>query len=596
MPALRTAAALMGVTAALAGPALAFSGAAHAADAGAVPGELIVRFSEDAGPADRAAARQDAGVELERPLAGGGLQLVQVDDGQAIQAVAEELEDSPQVLYAEPNFVRRIEALPDDPLFPGLWGLDNRGQSVGGVAGTIDADIDAPEAWNLTTGSSAVTAAVVDTGVDVSHADLGSSIWTNPGESGGGRESNGLDDDANGLVDDWRGWDWVTADNLPADENDHGTHAAGTIAASGDNSVGVTGVSWASRVMPLRVLDATGSGSVADLISAYRYAAAKGARIVNASLSGSSFSRAELDAINGAPGTLFVVAAGNGGDDGVGDDLSVAPEYPCAYPAPNIVCVAASDQDDRLAGFSNYGAEAVDLAAPGVRTASTVPGGYARFSGTSMATPHVAGVAALIWALEPTASVTGVKAALLTGTDLRPDLAGRTATGGRLNADLALRATSAFAGLPQATPLPSGTVPIPEGDTRRGVPAGETSSDRTAPRIFLANRSARRLRRALRAGLVLRARCTERCRLNLTVRISSLTARRAGLSRSRRPTIVSRVNVAAGSGARTVRIRLTRRARIRLDRLRRARFEVNAVAADGAGNRGRRSLFVDLRR
>ncbi|MBA2794543.1 MAG: S8 family serine peptidase, partial [Thermoleophilaceae bacterium] len=576
----RTAVALLGAAAILS-PTLALPGPAGAASAGAVPGELIVRFAGDTGPAGRDAIRREAGVTLERSLSGARLQLVQVERGQATQGAAEELEQSPNVLYAEPNYIRRVEALSNDPLFGSLWGLDNQGQTVGGVAGTPDADIDAPEAWNLTTGSPAVTVAVVDSGVDVNHPDLGSSIWTNPGESGAGRESNGVDDDANGLTDDWRGWDWAADDNLPADENDHGTHVSGTIAASGDNATGVTGVSWSSRVMALRVLDASGSGSVADLISAYRYAAAKGARIVNASLGGSSFSRAELDAINAAPNTLFAVAAGNGGDDGVGDDVGTNPQYPCAYPAPNVVCVAASDQNDGLASFSNYGTEAVDLAAPGVRTTSTIPGGgYARFSGTSMATPHVAGVAALIWALEPQASVAGVKAALLDGTDPKPAFAGRTATGGRLNADGALRSAAAFAGsfLPPAPSAPPTSGPVSEPDAPRSAPPGEAIpppepngppatdstlfTDLSPPRVFLANRSATRLRGALRSGLVLRARCTESCRLNLVVRVDSRTARRAGLSRSRGPATLARAAVVASPGARTVRLRFSQRARI----------------------------------
>lgn len=614
MPSRRTTAAFLAAAAVLV-PTLALPGPAGAAAAGEVPGELIVRFTGESGPAGRDAVRQEAGVKLERSLTGAGLQLVQVESGQNIREAAEELQRSPKVLYAEPNFVRRIEAVPNDPLFGNLWGLDNRGQAVGGVAGTVDADIDAPEAWNLTTGSPAVTAAVVDSGVDASHPDLQSSIWTNPGESGAGRESNAVDDDGNGLTDDWRGWDWAADDNLPRDENNHGTHVSGTIAASGDNAIGITGVSWSSRVMALRVLDANGSGSVADLVSAYRYAAAKGARIVNASLGGSSFSRAELDAINAAPNTLFVVAAGNGGADGIGDDVSVAPEYPCAYPAPNIVCVAASDQNDGLASFSNFGAESVDLAAPGVRTASTVPGGgYSLFSGTSMATPHVAGVAALIWAREPGASVSGVKAALLAGTDAKPAFTGRTVTGGRLNADLALRSAAGSAGfpLPPAPSPPPVTGPIPEDDVPRSAPPGEAVTspdpatspatnplpfiDRLAPRVVLANLSSKRLRRALRSGLVLRARCTERCRLNLTVRVDSRTARRSRLSRSPGPATLARVAVVAGLGARTVRVRFTRRARNRLARLPRVRFDVQAVATDAAGNRSRRSLRVYLRR
>ncbi|MGI9094917.1 MAG: S8 family peptidase, partial [Thermoleophilaceae bacterium] len=509
-------------------------------------------------------------------------------------------------------FIREAQAVPNDPGFSNLYGLNNTGQAVAGVSGTPDADIDAPEAWDLTTGSPDVVVAVVDSGVDVAHPDLSSSIWTNPGESGGGRESNGIDDDANGLVDDFRGWDWVADDNLPADENGHGTHVSGTVTASGNNATGVTGVSWNSRVMPLRVLDAAGSGTVADLVSAYRYAGAKGAPILNASLGGSGFSRAELDAINAAPNTLFVVAAGNGGADGVGDNVDTAPEYPCAYAAANIVCVAASDQNDGLAGFSNFGFNSVDLAAPGVRTLSTVPGGgYQYFSGTSMATPHTAGAAALIWSLEPGASVAGVKSALLGGTDAKSAFTQKTATGGRLDADRSLRVAAGSAG----APLPVAPPPVPSTepsapDPQREAPPGEAgpapapapmpapavSLDRTAPVLSLALASRRRLRAVLSRGLTLRARCSERCGLKLRVMVDGRTAKRARLARSRRPVVVGRTTAVATRRAKTVVIRFTSRARNRLRRLGGVRLTVRAAAGDAAANVRRRSLRILVRR
>ena len=512
------------------------------------PGEIIVRFEPAADARDRLAARVEANVDFERALPLRGVQLVRAEPGQSVPAAEAELERSADVVYAEPNFIRQVQAVPNDPFFSNLYGLQNTGQTVAGVSGTPDADIDAPEAWDLTTGSPQVVVGVVDSGVDVVHPDLSSSIWANPGESGDGRESNGIDDDANGLVDDWRGWDWVADDNLAADENDHGTHVSGTITASGNDATGVTGVSWNSRVMPLRMLDANGSGTVADLVSAYRYARAKGAQIVNASLGGSGFSRAELDAIDGAPNTLFVVAAGNGGDDGVGDDVDTTPEYPCAYAAANIVCVAASDQNDGLAGFSNFGSASVDLAAPGVRTLSTVPGGgYSYFSGTSMATPHTAGVAALIWSLEPGASVAGVKSALLGGTDARSAFTGKTATGGRLNAVRSLQIAAASDGTPQPAPPPA----VPSTDssspdrqrdappeeaepapapapTPNPVPAPAVMLDRSAPVLSLSVAPRRRLRTLLSRGLALRAGCSERCGLKLRIVVNGRTARRSG--------------------------------------------------------------------
>ena len=238
------------------------------------------------------------------------------EGGQSPAEAAQQLERSPNVLYAEPDVPRRAFAVvPDDRYFGRQWSLNNSGQSVAGTAGTVDADIDAPEAWQMTTGSAAVTVAVIDSGVQIDHPDLAAGIWRNPGEAGDRREYNGADDDGNGLVDDWRGWDWVDGDNDPGDANGHGTHVAGTVGARGNDGRGVAGVAWNVSLMPLRTLDADGSGYVSDVIRAYGYAGARKAHVVNASLGGGSFSRAERDAIAAAPQTLFVVAAGNDGAD-----------------------------------------------------------------------------------------------------------------------------------------------------------------------------------------------------------------------------------------------------------------------------------------
>jgi large repetitive protein len=575
---------------------LAAAAPVFAATAESVPGELIVRFAPGVDAPDRAAARVEADVDFERSLPLRGVQLVTAEPGQSVPAAVAELERSADVVYAEPNLIRRAQATPNDPFFPDLWGLHNTGTP----SGTPDADIDAPEAWDLATGSPNVVVGVVDSGVDVTHPDLSSVIWANPGESGG-LASNGLDDDDNGLTDDWRGWDWVDDDNLPADEADHGTHVSGTIAASGNNATGVTGVSWDSRVMPLRMLNADGDGTVADLILAYAYAGAKGAQIVNASLGGADPSNAELDAIQASPNTLFVVAAGNGGADGVGDNVDVAPEYPCAYAAANIVCVAASNRNDGLASFSNFGSTSVDLAAPGVQTRSTVPGGYSLSSGTSMATPHAAGVAALIWSLKPGASVAGVKAALLDGTDSKTAFAGRTVSGGRLNAHRSLQLAEASDGqppavTPQATPsTPASSQPAPA-PAPTPVPAPVLALDHSAPVLSLALAERRRLRTALSRGLALRARCSERCRLSLRMVVDGRTAKRVGLSRTRRAMVVGRATVTVTASARKVALRFGRKARIRLRRLPSFRLTVKAAVGDRAGNVRRRSLRILVRR
>jgi subtilisin family serine protease len=251
-------------------------------------------------------------------------------------------------------------------------------------------------------------------------------MWTNGGEVAG----NGTDDDGNGLVDDARGWDWVQNDGDPNDEAGHGTHVAGIIGSRGNNALGVAGVNWDVRLMSLRVLDAAGSGWTSDVAQAFSYAGQMGADVVNASLAGPSYSTAMLDAIAASPDTLFVVAAGNSSEN-----VEATPSYPCVYPLPNVVCVAATNQASQLSGYSSYGATSVDLAAPGDQILSTWPGGtYNDGWGTSFATPHVAGLAALLKARHPEASALAIENAIMLGVEPLPALAGRTVSGGRLNA------------------------------------------------------------------------------------------------------------------------------------------------------------------
>ncbi len=281
---------------------------------------------------------------------------------------------------------------------------------------------------------------MTDTGVDFGHPDLAAQQWVNAGESCGSTDpgascdqrTDGLDNDGNGYVDDWRGWDFVNGDNNPTDDHDHGTHVAGTIGAVGSNGTGVTGVNWNVKVMALKFLNAAGSGTTADAIAATLYAADNGARVSSNSWGGGPFDQSLLDAIEygAGRGMLFVAAAGN---DGRSNDTTAT--YPSSYASEAIVSVAATDHNDALAFFSNYGAKSVDLGAPGVNILSTTRGGtYAAFQGTSMATPHVSGVAALLAARFPDASPYGLKALLLRSVDPVASLAGRTTSGGRLNA------------------------------------------------------------------------------------------------------------------------------------------------------------------
>ena len=531
---------------------------------------VLVRFASDASPAQRAKMRARADVERDASLAVHGLEVVDPEPGVSVGAAVADLERMDGVLYAEPDRVLHQTTTPDDPLFSSEWGL---------------AAIRAPEAWDVTTGSPQVTVAVVDTGIDASHPDLRPNLWTNPGESGAGRDTNGLDDDGDGLIDDVHGWDFVDGDAQPDDGNGHGTHVSGTIAARGDDGVGVAGVTWSTAIMPLRVLGDDGSGYVSDVVTAYAYAASSGARVVNASLGGGSYSRAEHDAIAAAPNTLFVVAAGN---DGADDD--VTPEYPCDYDLANVVCVAASGRDDTLASFSNYGTTNVDLAAPGVDVVSTWPGGrYVLLDGTSMATPHVTGAAALLLAHDGALTVAGLRAALLSSAHPVPALAGRVATGGRLDAAAALAVPPAPSPAPPEPP--AAPPPAPVSAVVAPISAA-SAADHTAPGLSL--RIDRGTLRTVRArGLHLALGASEACRARVEVRIDASTARRLHLA-SR---TIGRFSVRLGAaGRRAVTVRLSTRVARALRGASRLRVVARAVVVDASGNHRGTERAVTLRR
>jgi subtilisin family serine protease len=387
------------------------------------------------------------------------------------------LERDPRVRYAEPNVRFHVDQLANDPSFTQLWGLDNAGQAVNGLAGRVDADIDAPEAWEITTGSPEVTVGVIDTGVDYTHPDLAANIWINPGEDCAGCRNDRVDNDGNGFVDDWHGWDFMNNDNDPYDDNGHGTHVAGTIGAVGDNERGVAGVNWNVNLMPLKFIGANGSGDASDAVRAVLYASAMGAEVTNNSWGGDGYSQALADAIADADahGSLFVAAAGNSFTN-----TDASPNYPSGYDLPNVLAVAATDQNDARAWFSNYGRRSVDLGAPGTNILSTRPGGSYQFlDGTSMAAPHVAGAAALVRAASPSASDVGVKALLFRTVDANTSLASKTTTGGRLNVGRAV----ACAGAPQLwldAPAPAFSLDVGQAlpvrilAARCGDPAGVT--------------------------------------------------------------------------------------------------------------------------
>jgi thermitase len=410
--------------------------------------DIIVQHARGTTFDDRADSRFDAGVELVDTLPIVRTEVVEAAPGDQSEALAA-LNADPDVVYAEPDLP--VHAFTNDSYWTSLWGLYNNGSS-GGVA---RADISVPEAWSLTQGTGA-TVAVVDTGVTFAQQDLAGRLTGNPGDVAG----NGLDDDHNGFLDDSRGWDWVTDDNAPDDEQGHGTHVTGTIAAVAGNGVGIAGVAPQAKVVPLRALDAKGSGTMSDIAAAFAYAGNLGIRVVNASLGGGD-SQTLRNAIASHPNTLYVVAAGN---DAVNDDDPASAEYPCAYTLANVLCVGASDRSDKPASFSNYGRTSVDLYAPGVDIVSTYkssPTSYALLSGTSMATPHVAGTAALMWAANPRASVNQVKSALMSTVDVKPALGGLSVTGGRLDAGAAVAAISGAAPEALATPAPTTPAPAP---------------------------------------------------------------------------------------------------------------------------------------
>jgi len=350
---------------------------------------------------------------------------VRVQAGQNAGVAVSKMKAEKGVRYVEPNYLLRAfqTTEPNDPRYPELWAMNNTGQN-GGVE---DADIDAPEAWAISRGSASVLVAVIDTGVDYRHPDLVANMWTNPDEI----PNNNIDDDGNGFVDDVYGINAIDGTGDPMDDHGHGTHCAGTIGAVGNNGEGVAGVNWNVKIMALKFLSRFGGGSTADAITCLDYAVAKNAKISNNSWGGYGYSQALYDALARArdAGHLVIAAAGNDANDN--DRM---PAYPASYDLDNIVSVAATDNQDELAWFSNYGATTVDIAAPGVEILSAAPGGgYQLMDGTSMAAPHVAGAAALILSVDGSLSYSAVAGAIIANGDLIPAADGKTVSGMRLN-------------------------------------------------------------------------------------------------------------------------------------------------------------------
>jgi subtilisin family serine protease len=413
--------------------------------------EVLVRFRPGVSVErmDEIAASLGDRVEDEIESVEGLASIDDLDDREA-ERVAAEYASLPEVEYAEPNYRIKLDPVatvglggrsasplppggPNDPLLGEQWGLVNTGQRNG----RAEADISAFAAWDKTHGSRKVVVAVLDSGVDYTHPDLAGNMWRRPADL------EMYFDDELGTIDDAEGFSAVEYERDPMDENGHGTHCAGIVGAEGDNNLGITGVNWKVEIMPLKFMGRGGFGSTKDAIAAINYVIARkkdgvNVRVISASWGSQQRSKALEDVIRkaGDADILFVAAAGNDGAD-----ADRRPHYPSGYKLPNVMSVAALDRRDELASFSNYGAKGVHVAAPGKEILSTWLGGkYEEHSGTSMATPFVAGVAGLILSVEPNLSVKELRDRLTNTVDKLDSLKGKVASGGRVNAARAVGA------------------------------------------------------------------------------------------------------------------------------------------------------------
>jgi hypothetical protein len=401
-----------------------------------VPGEVLIKFVPGTSQSDK----DNLVTQLEGEVLDGFDKLdlfqVQIGDGLTVPQAIEIAQVAGFVEFAEPNFIYvATDRFPDDPRFEDQWALNNEDQT----GGTSDADIDGPEAWQIRKSASKIVVGVTDTGCDLGHEDLAKNLWVNPGETGpdnnnDDKSANGIDDDGNGFIDDVHGADFVNNDGDPNDDSGHGTNVSGIIGAVGDNDTGITGVVWEVQLMCLKFLNADGIGTTTDAIKAIGYAADQGASLINAGWSGGGRSMGLRAAIREF-GKVFVAAAGNANQPFA--------QFPAGYNLPEIISVAATDDKDRLADFSNFG-YGVDLGAPGMDNLTTGPDDtYASIGGTSAATSHAAGVAALVREELPDLTEAEIKECLINGVDPQDSLSiPFTESGGRLNANQALQCTS----------------------------------------------------------------------------------------------------------------------------------------------------------
>ncbi len=398
-------------------------------------GEVLVKFKSGTESSRVSATNASMNAGLLETLGDLGWMRVKLPAGMTVGEAVERYKKYGEVEAVQPNFYYRLALTPNDPQYTnaGMYGLTK---------------ISAPAAWDLSTGSPNVVVAVIDTGINYNHEDLSDNMWRNPGEING----NNIDDDGNGFVDDYYGWDFYFNDSNPQEEFLHGTHVAGTIGAVGNNNLGVVGVNWTVRLMAIKIFNSGGNATSAMLINAYNYIRMMKNRGVNIRVTNNSFSgcneacgydQATKDALDalGNAGVLNVFAAGNNGQniDSFPYPNPSAPGYPARYDSPNNLVVASSTNTDERSGFSNWGTASVDLAAPGSGIWSTNGSGYGGNSGTSMASPHVAGAAALLAAYNPNLSAASLKATLMNTVDVLAAWNDVVKTGGRLNIANALQ-------------------------------------------------------------------------------------------------------------------------------------------------------------
>ena len=410
------------------------------------PNELLIKWRAGSTSAQQGLLRTQARANAVNVFSHLNIELWKIDnmEGETIKTFIDKYSKHPDIEFAEPNYIQRIDAIsPNDIRFETLWGLHNTGQQ-GGTAG---ADIAALDGWDIIKESPNTKVAIIDTGIDWKHPDLVNNIWQNLAEDADGDghvleyideqwvfdpgDENGIDDDGNGYIDDFIGWDFRNNDNNPYDEHAHGTYLSGIVGGEGNNEIGITGVTWDVQLVALKFLEEEGSGRTSDAIAAINYAVKMGVKISNNSWGQGEYSAALYAAIQEAAtqNHLFVAAAGN-----EQNNTDLLPHYPSSYDLDNILAVAATDNKDRISQFSNYGAGSVDLAAPGLSILSCTPNNtYGTINGTSGSVAYVAGACALLWELHPNKPYTEVKEDILNAVDVIPSLGGLTVSGGRLN-------------------------------------------------------------------------------------------------------------------------------------------------------------------